>query len=179
MKPKLLVRYILNIAISNIEGIRNRLVEECENKTNVEKLRIVHDYLVDNTEYDSLAGSNVYNIYGALINRKCVCEGYARSYKYILDEMNVPCIIACGIGTNSVGTTESHAWNYVIVDGIWYAVDTTWDDPVISGGGSARNLSRDTYFLKGSETFFKDHYEDGNIVGDYSFKYPSISVTDY
>ena len=169
----------LNEAISQVEGIKNKLVEDSLNKTNIEKLRMVHDYLIENTEYDALAGNNIYNIYGALIDGRCVCEGYARSYKYILDEMRVPCVIACGIGTNSVGNTESHAWNYVLVDGIWYAVDTTWDDPVITGGGTIRMQNRDTYFLKGSDTFFKDHFEDGNIVGDYNFKYPTISVTDY
>ena len=34
-------------------------------------------------------------------------------------------------------------------------------------------------YKKGSETIFKDHFEDGNIVGDFSFKYPELSVEDY
>ena len=172
---------VLNQAINDVENVKNRLVEQCNNKKTVEKLKIVHDYLVNNTEYDIEAGKNIYNIYGALINKKCVCEGYARAYKYILDYLDIPCIIACGIGRNSVGTTESHAWNYVKIDDIWYAVDTTWDDPIITNGsgGIITGKIRNTYFLKGSNSFFNDHFEDGNIVGSYNFKYPQISEIDY
>ena len=73
---------------------------------------MVHDYLVDNINYDtSLSNQNIYNIYGALINRKCVCEGYARAFKYLLDELNIPCVMVIVTGTNSQGETENHAWN--------------------------------------------------------------------
>ena len=168
-------------AIDDVENIKNNLVKECENKSTVEKLKIVHDYIIDNTKYDVNAGNNVYNAYGALINGACVCEGYARAYKYILDSLDIPCIIACGIGRNSVGTTESHAWNYVKINDSWYAVDTTWDDPILtnSSGQTFSGQRRDTYFLKGSNFFFNDHYEDGNIVGSFNFKYPKISETDF
>ena len=168
-------------AINDMESIRKKLVDECYGKDTAEQLKIVHDYIVDNTEYDLNAGNNVYNAYGALIDGKCVCEGYARAYKYVLDELKIPCIIACGIGRNSVGTTESHAWNYVYLDNKWYAIDTTWDDPIITGavGGVITGQRRYTYFLKGSESIFADHFEDGNIVGSYNFKYPKISEKDY
>ena len=167
-------------ALDNIQRIKDSIIIK-EEQSDVEKIRNIHDYLVYTTEYDISAGENVYNIYGTLINQKAVCEGYARSCKYFLDEMGIPCIIVCGIGKNSSGETESHAWNYVKLQDQWYALDITWDDPVIIGGGSG-NLSNDiryAYFLKGSEDFFKDHYEDGNIVGDADFKYPQISVVDY
>ena len=144
------------------------------------KIKIVHDLLVDTIEYDMTAGKNIYNVYGALINKRAVCEGYARACKYILDDLDIPCIIACGIGQNSTGATETHAWNYVMLDGVWYALDVTWDDPVlISGIGSVRPESRYKYYLKGSDEFFKDHFEDGNIVGQSGFKYPSLSTSNY
>lgn len=167
-------------AISNVELTKKNLINSCSDKDTIEKIRTVHDYLVDNIEYDSTYDSNVYNIYGALANGKCVCEGYARAFKYILDDMDIPCVIACGIGRNSEGATESHAWNYVELDGIWYAIDCTWDDPVIRGGsGYIAESRRYTYFLKGSDTIFRDHFEDGNIVGTFNFKYPELSKTDY
>ena len=168
-------------AIEDVEEVKKKIVSECEGKDTVEKLKIVHNYIVDNTEYDMNAGNNIYNTYGALINGKCVCEGYARAFKYILDDLDIPCIIACGIGRNSVGTTESHAWNYVNVNDVWYAVDTTWDDPILtnSSGEVITGQRRNTYFLKGSNTFFEDHFEDGNIVGSFNFKYPKISETDF
>ena len=165
--------------IANVEAVRDSLVEQCQGLDQVSQIKLVHDYLVDTVEYDSSAGTNVYNVYGALVNRRAVCEGYARAFKYILDELKIPCVIACGIATNSEGATESHAWNYVYIKGEWYAIDVTWDDPIIRGYGTVTNKIRYAYFLKGSEEFFKDHAEDGNIVSDANFKYPTISKVDY
>ena len=65
-----------------------------------------------------------------------------------MDEMQIPCVLVIGEGTNSQGKTENHAWNYVLVNGIWYAIDTTWDDPVVSGGGRASKESRYKFFLE-------------------------------
>lgn len=166
-------------AINMIEQEKNNIISKCENKSTVEKIRIVHDYLVDSNEYDLNAGENIYNIYGTLINKKSVCEGYARSFKYIMDDLQIPCIIACGIGRNRAGSAESHAWNYVQIDGVWYAIDVTWDDPVITGEGRVPAGTKYKYYLKGANSFFEDHFEDGNIVGEANFKYPTLSVTDY
>ena len=171
---------VTRYSISMIEQCRNSIVAECEKLSTVDKIRYVNNYLIDNTEYDMSAGSNVYNIYGTLIDGKAVCEGYARSVKYILDALDIPCIITCGIGRNSVGTTENHAWNYVFVDSEWYALDVTWNDPVFKGGiGKLTDEMRYEYFLNGGNKFFEDHFEDGNIVGDASFEYPRISNLNY
>ena len=165
--------------MNDIQRIKDSIIKN--EQSDLEKIRNVHDYLIYTAEYDFSEEENVYNIYGTLINKRAVCEGYARTCKYLLDEMGIPCIIVCGIGKNSSGETESHAWNYIKLQDQWYALDITWDDPVIigEGTGSLSNEVRYAYFLKGSESFFKDHYEDGNIVGDADFKYPQISVVDY
>ena len=168
----------VNSEISNIENIKNDIISKT-GEDKVENLKIVHDYLVDTIEYDVDAGKNVYNIYGALVDKQAVCEGYARTYKMILDELGIPCIIACGTGRNSSGETESHAWNYVQIDDKWYAVDVTWDDPVIIGNGSLTDTLKYRYFLVGSDEFFKDHFEDGNIVAEFKFEYPTLSNTNY
>lgn len=168
----------VNAEISNLENIKNDILNKTgENK--VENLKIVHDYLVDTVEYDVEAGKNVYNIYGALVNKKAVCEGYARTYKLILDELGIPCIIACGSAKNSLGKIESHAWNYVQIDENWYAVDVTWDDPVIIGNGTMPEDYKYRYFLKGADEFFKDHFEDGNIAVEFEFIYPELMNTNY
>lgn len=149
----------------------------------IETLKVVHDYLLENTEYDTNYQNNdrksSYNAYGTLINRKAVCEGYSKAFKLIMDELKIPCIIACGVGRNNSGETESHAWNYVYVNENWYAIDVTWDDPIIIGNGNISNDVKYKYFLKGAEDFFVDHFEDGNIAGEYNFKYPMLSNTNY
>ncbi len=169
----------VNEAIQKVEDVKYRLVDECQGNDTVQKIRVIHDYLVDNVEYDSANGRNVYNIYGTLVDGRSVCEGYARSMKYILDDLNIPCIIACGIGQNRNGNTESHAWNYIYLDDAWYALDATWDDPIIINNGKLTDEYRYAYFLKGSNEFFKNHFEDGNIVDKSNFKYPEISREDY
>lgn len=166
-------------AIYQLEEVKSNLIAKCEDKDVVEQIKIVHDYLVDVAEYDSSAGENVYNVYGTLINKMSVCEGYARSFKYIMDELNIPCIIACGIGKNSTGEAENHAWNYVQIDDNWYAIDVTWDDPVVRNGGVVSQEDRYKYYLVGSNKFFEDHFEDGNIVAQANFKYPTLSVLNY
>ena len=169
----------VNDAINTVEEIKNAIIRGIENDPAKSQIKIVHDYLVDTIDYNSDDGSNIYNVYGALINKRAVCEGYARACKYILDELGIPCIIACGTGENRSGVTESHAWNYVMLDGQWYALDVTWDDPVVPENFRVSKESRYAYFLKGSENFFEDHIEDGNIVGEAGFKYPLLSENDY
>ena len=177
----------LSSSFSNIETIRNaefqieNLVQSLRfSNDKYYQIREIHDFIVENTEYDeTVSKSNIYNIYGTLINKEAVCEGYAKTFKYILDKLDIPCIIACGIGQNSKGQTESHAWNYVKLNDVWYAVDVTWDDPVIIGNGSVTNEMRYHYFLRGSNSFFKDHTEDGNLIGNFRFKYPNLSIEDY
>lgn len=171
---------IVNSAISKVneekEIIKGKILSE-----NIEtKLRTVHNYLVDNIEYDStISKSNIYNIYGAIISKIAVCEGYSRAFKYLLDDLGIPCIIVCGMATNSNGETENHAWNYVQIEGKWYAIDVTWDDPIIIGYGKVADNIRYAYYLKGSNNFFNDHEEDGNIVADSNFVYPTLNAIDY
>lgn len=168
----------INNTRTTLEGIKGEIIKACKDKTTKDQIRIVHDYLVDTIEYDGDAGSNIYNIYGALVSRKSVCEGYARTFKYILDDLGIPCIIVCGVGTNTNGETEKHAWNYVYLNNNWYAVDVTWDDPIITGG-KMNDTIKYAYFLKGSEEFFKDHVENGAIVEGANLVYPTISTSNY
>jgi len=169
----------VNEAIDKVKEVKERLLSECQDKDTIDQIKTIHDYLIDNVEYDSNNGRNVYNVYGTLIDGKSVCEGYARSVKYILDDLDIPCIISCGIGRNRNGDTESHAWNYIYINDTWYALDVTWDDPIIIGNGKVTNDIRYAYFLKGSDKFFENHFEDGNIVDNSNFKYPEISREDY
>jgi len=170
----------IDSAINQIEQVKYRLVSNKSGNT-YNDIKMVHDYLVDNFEYDSsLSRQNIYNIYGALVNNVCVCEGYARSFKYLMDEMGIPCVLVIGQGTNSQGQTENHAWNYVNVNGNWYAIDCTWDDPVIIGGGTASRESKYRYFLKGAISFNGNHNPNGQFTpGGKVFEYPVISSIDF
>jgi len=114
-----------------------------------ENIKLAHDYLIESIEYDQTTSQeNIYDLYGALINKKSVCEGYAKAFKYLMDSLNIPCTIVVGMATNSEGNTENHAWNYVQLNGNWYAIDCTWDDPILVGGGFLTNSSKYRYIFK-------------------------------
>ena len=144
-------------------------------------MRYIHDYLIDTIEYEqTVSENNIYNIYGALVLKTCVCEGYAKALQYLLNEAELENIIVTGTATNSDGKTENHAWNYVNIDEKWYAIDTTWDDPVIVGGGKLTNTIRYRYFLKGSNTMDKNHFISAKFTTQgQNFRFPELSITDY
>ena len=167
-------------AINKVESAKKAIIAKRTGDI-YDDIRVVHDYLVDNIEYDtSISQSNIYDAYGALVNHVCVCEGYARAFKYIMDDMQIPCVLVIGKATNSKGETENHAWNYVNLDGSWYAIDATWDDPVVLNGGKASNSSRYKYFLKGASTMSRDHMPSGQFTENGRvFDYPNLSELDY
>jgi len=103
-----------------------------EEKSDIEKVTAVHDYLVLNTEYDVEAaesffsGSNEYDqnvhlIEGVILNKKAVCSGYAFTFSLLMNVYDIPC--------EYVGN-EIHGWNIVKLKDTWYHIDVTWDDPV-------------------------------------------------
>ena len=166
-------------AIEKIEQTRNQMIQNRKNNT-YDNIKMVHDYLVENIEYDtSISKENIYNIYGAMVNGEAVCEGYARSFKYVMDSFGIPCTLVIGKGTNSEGKTENHAWNYVQLGDRWYALDVTWDDP-ISLTGWVSESSKYRYFLKGSNDMIKDHIPSSQFTeGGKNFSYPPISSSNY
>ena len=135
--------------------------------------------MIENIEYDS-NNANRNTVYGALIDRKCVCEGYARSFKYILNELGINNILVVGVGKNSSGSTESHMWNYVELDGKCYAIDVTWDDPIVYGGGKIGDEIKHKYFLLGGIEFSKNHVPNQTISqGGENIVLPTLNDENY
>lgn len=149
--------------------------------TRYEKLKHIHDWLADNVVYD-LNAPYAHEPYGALVDGRAVCEGYAESFKLLCDKYSIPCILVVGYGVNG-GTGEPHKWNYVQMEnGKWYAVDVTWDDQ-----GSKVYYD---FFLVGADSipdhfrkikFSQSHVESGNFLSmsEKTFNYPSLSKTAY
>ncbi|MBR3639706.1 MAG: hypothetical protein IKN50_03780 [Clostridia bacterium] len=119
--------------------------KNCSN--DYEKALYAHDYLVKNAFYDHDAVDEVMNYptsyspvhdlifsaYGALVNGQCVCAGYAKAYKVLLDRLGIPCVYVVGWG-DVVRSDVGHAWNRIVLDGESYYVDITWDDCLESKG---------------------------------------------
>jgi len=141
-------------------------------------LRYIHDYLiVKNTYLLDNSRTHIRNIYGSMIENRCVCEGYAEAFQYLAQQFNIECIIA---------RSSSHEWNLVKMDNNWYIVDITWDDPESNptGYGYDKKVKTD-YFLAGT-TFVEnnDKNNEHKLVYSYykgynSFDYPQISDDFY
>lgn len=171
----------VDTALNGLEAIKTDIVNQVANDDIYTKIKRIHNFLVDYIEYDSsMVRENTRNIYGALVEKSVVCEGYAESFKYLLDAIGVPCVEIVGTGTNSAGQTEAHAWNYVMLNNKWYAVDVTWDDPTIIGNGRVPSSTKTRYFLKGETNFNKTHFPSGQVSdGGSIFIYPELSKEDY
>ena len=117
--------------------------------------KALHDYLVLNCAYDydnylhNTIPSESYTAEGALLKGTAVCSGYARAYALLMERAGIPCEYVSGYAGGG------HAWNVVQIDGEWYHVDTTWDDPVPDREGYVRYdyfLKSDSYMLANRHT---------------------------
>ncbi|SEM87919.1 Transglutaminase-like superfamily protein [Paenisporosarcina quisquiliarum] len=137
----------------------DRIIKENIRKgmSDLDKVKSIHDYLVLSVayDYDNFLKNNVsddsYEAYGALINKIAVCDGYTKSMALILNKVGVQTIQVTGIANGG-----NHSWNMVKIDGQYYHVDTTWDDPVPNKPGSVHY----NYFLKNTKQLKVNHQWD-------------------
>lgn len=135
-------------ALSQIQGVRGE----------AEKALLLHDWLVLNCDYNRPAAHAIWKgtwnefhettdnplmwtAYGALVNGDPVCQGYALAYKHLLSLAGIDSIYLSSSAMN-------HGWNAVKIDGEWYHVDVTWDDPTPGTEGRCTY----TYFLMSDDT---------------------------
>lgn len=83
-------------------------------------VKLFHDEIIRTCVYDTEA---VNNIYGAMVNKRSMCQGYAGAFLRLCNLTGIPAISITG------STDEPHMWNMVNIDGEWYHIDLTWDDP--------------------------------------------------
>lgn len=93
--------------------------------SDLDKEKAIHDYIVSTVAYDESLTDH--SDYGALFNHTTVCQGYALlTYKMLTDAG----IKARIVISNNDDSETGHAWNMVQINGIWYHLDCTFDDPV-------------------------------------------------
>ena len=107
--------------------------------TELEKELAINEYLINTCEYDDDALENAeendfyyvdeefndsFTAYGALVNGKCVCAGYAAAFKLLADAAGLECVVVTGTLEGNL----PHAWNKVRIDGEWEILDVTNND---------------------------------------------------
>ena len=169
-----------------VSGAKAVSVEEGDNK-DAEMVKYVHDYIIDHTSYrleDVCKPENIGFIrtpYGSIVKGEAVCEGYSRALKAVLDRLDIPCVLVYGVYMHNPDAPELHMWCEVEIDGVWYAVDATMDDP----RGSSKKQGIDgwenqDYLLVGKSCMDRRHYSSGIMSpAEYEFTYPRISDDGY
>ena len=122
----------------------------------------VHDYIVQNVTYDidmlsvfETHGEHASDPYGALVDGRCICSGYTTTFKMFMDMLEIPC--TCTQAGDADG--EDHAWNMVQINGHWYYMDVTWDDPVPDVNGRPEQHK---YFNTSKEVMASRHVWDSS-----------------
>ena len=140
------LKIIKTYSDEDIRIITDKMQEIIKNEVKDEKdprkiIRIIHDYIINNTKYDKdRADNNIIKYrsntaYGVLFEGYGICGGYTDAMALFLDYYDIP---------NFEIASENHIWNAVFIDGQWLHLDLTWDDPIISTG---EEVLSNTYFL--------------------------------
>ncbi|MGN0367817.1 MAG: transglutaminase domain-containing protein [Wujia sp.] len=123
--------------------------------TALDKALMAHDLVCANVLY--VEGTYDQSLYSAVLLGKTVCAGYTKLFSVLANAAGLDCV---GI------TSNSHAWNRILLNGMWYNVDTTWDDRddldgcvrTYFGTSDAALLVADSKQVKESHTQ-NDYYE--------------------
>lgn len=115
---------------TKVKEIENELFKD-KKLSDVEKIKLVHDYIINNTKYDSdRSDKNIINYQsdiaiGPLFEHYAICGGYSDLMAIFLTNMNIK---------NYKVSTDKHVWNAVLINNNWLHLDLTWDDPITSDG---------------------------------------------
>lgn len=159
-------RSVLRDAMSQMERDVQRILKGVSTEASVaEQVRYLNRILTQTNAYNSAVSAGksapatawkcTSALSGSVGEAGPVCEGYARAFKVLCDRLGIPCVLTEGQSRSSASASlELHMWNYVQVDGSWYAVDVTWNDPRTTGAGNAAlsGNENENYLLVGSNT---------------------------
>lgn len=139
----------MDLVDQEINSILNLIITE--SMTDFDKILSVHDYIINNTIYDSNCYDDIdlcdndHTALGVLFDNNAVCEGYAHTMDLMLRALRIPTIRL---------SSSTHQWSAVYFDGAWFHLDATWDDPVTTNGENI--LSHDFFLLSTEELLLKD-----------------------
>ena len=145
--------------VADMQVKLDQLVDQANTlcQTDLEKVFYVHEWLVQNIAYDrehlSDDVQDDHNLRGALLEGTAVCDGYAKTYALTLRKLGITGVL---VTSKDIG----HAWNMVELDGNWYQVDCTWDDPV--DGSDQLGYCMHKHLLCTTEEMNTNHNDDGD-----------------
>ena len=158
-----------NRAAQRLEAAADAFLESIPaDATDWEKALHLHDALIRHVTYEK--GDMDSSVYGALVNGKAVCMGYAMAYEYLLKRADIECDTVIGYADEfsaamdgTLLQMDQHAWTIVTFreNGVErsYYVDTTWDDLGIKDIYGREYISRQWFCVTQ-----KDIYREGRTT---------------
>lgn len=132
-----------------------------------EKELYLHDALIKKVTY-TYSKLEEQNGYTTLVEGKGVCAGYAFALQYLLMRAGIQSYYVVGYAG------ENHAWNLAKIDGEWYYVDATWDDPLYNGSDDPYSPYY-SYFNITTNKLKEDHTPSGT---PYNVPLENCTATD-
>lgn len=145
-----------------LQQARPVVEQALELDSDLARIHFVHNYIANTVEY---VEGEYHSSYSAIVEGKAVCAGYAKAFAYYMDQLGIPNAYCTGYARE-----EYHAWNLVMVDGEYYNVDVTWDDP----SGYKPTPWRYDYFMVSDTQLGLSHERD-----EKSEHLPTCSSTGY
>lgn|GEM_PF-1110960 len=170
-----------------VENFANEWVRQNINDydSDLEKTQKIHDFIVTKNQYnrgdskDISGGYSIYHPASILYGNGGVCNAYATLFDKLARKSGLDVRYATGYSKKN---GEPHIWNMVKVDGNWYNIDTTWDDPTITfNDGYVENLEDFIiydFFLKSDGEIQKSRTIDNNQDRPQSFSTLNTGLTD-
>ncbi len=124
------------------------------------QVKAIHDWVALNISYDAasfLAGSIPdQDFISVLRRRKAVCEGYSQLFDELARVADIRSSrvsgYARGYGSSvfdeELPDESNHAWNAVLINGVWYLLDATWDSGYLDGRVFRKAYSTGYLFLE-------------------------------
>lgn len=115
-----------------------------------EKLWLLFDYLARQVTYGKQRTGYSQTIIGPMSkhNHVSVCEGIAKSFKLLCDQVQIGCIVVFGDVDFGNGNAGPHAWNIVCCNGVYRHIDVTKELATAHRNGKA---SKTGFLFKDSE----------------------------
>lgn len=143
----------ISLVNAKIADIEKEIIKD--DMSVIEKIRVFHNYIINTTSYDQERADKIsskifstnefqsHKASGVLTNHIALCSGYTDIMAIYLNKLKIK---------NYKISNENHIWNALYLDGKWYHLDLTWDDPVTNNG---KNILIDDFFIIDDDTLKK------------------------
>lgn len=162
----------LEVQMSKVEDEIDKLVEKVIGMEKIDAEIYLHDELASMTtyyEYENIEDVplNQHSIYGALIEKSAVCDGFAKAMQLLLQRIGMESILVSGTLEGS-----SHAWNMVKLNDKWYHLDVTSNKSIHNQESDSRHTIH-SYFNITTKQILQTHSIDAIET------LPQADSTDY